>query len=133
MAVDCRFQHHLIIRVAQAGPPQKMGFHGFDQGGHAVQKHLRVGGTDAGRLLVFGPAAHRFIFDDQRYVRNQRDAAIHAAGQFVVVRGDQRRQTRLPDQRFQRLEALLVRLQADEATETPAPKPKRTRKPKDQT
>ena len=76
MAVDRGFQHHFIIRIAQAGPPQKMGFDGLDQGGHAVQKHLHVGGADAGRLLVFGPTAHRFIFDNQRYIRNQRDAAV---------------------------------------------------------
>jgi hypothetical protein len=94
MAVDRRFQHHLIIRVAQAGPPQKMGFHGIDQGSHAVQKHLHVSGADAGGLLVFGPAAHRFVFDDQRYVRNQRDAAIQCGqeqGRRRTGRAAQRR------------------------------------------
>ena len=53
-----------------------VGFYRLDQSGQAVQKHLHVGGADAGRLLVFGQAAHRFIFDDQRYVRHQRDAAV---------------------------------------------------------
>lgn len=53
-----------------------MGFHRLDQRGQAVQKKLDIGGADAGRLLVVGPAAHRFIFDNQRYIRHQHDAAV---------------------------------------------------------
>ena len=69
------FQHHLIGRVAQLGPPDEMREHGFDQGEHTVDEGLDVGVLEAGGEGVLGSAANCFVLQRQRDIGEQRRVA----------------------------------------------------------
>lgn len=90
----------------------------FDMSQPAISKHLKV--LERAGLVSRGRDAQR------RPVRLEAKPLAEANAWLEGYRA-------LWEQRFQRLEALLLKLQAEEAAEKPAPKPKRTRKPKDKT
>jgi DNA-binding transcriptional ArsR family regulator len=90
----------------------------FDMSQPAISKHLKV--LEHAGLVSRGRNAQR------RPVRLETRPLAAANAWLEAYRG-------LWEARFERLDALLVKLQADEAAEPPPEKPKRTRKPMEKT
>src|SRR5262245_28418323 len=64
-AIDCRIQHHVVVRVAQSATPQKMRFDLLDHVSQTIKKLLRFGSTEARCVAMLGSLADCLVLDEQ--------------------------------------------------------------------
>jgi hypothetical protein len=74
--IDRRFQHHLIARVSQLRPPQKVCFHRPRHRHHRIQEYFYLSFAQPCRQPALSFRANCFIFQSQRDADEQRYPAL---------------------------------------------------------
>jgi len=73
--VQCGFQNHFILGVAQLRPPAVVQAHGLDQDGECIEKHIHLAAAQAVHALDFRALEHAFVLQPQRGCRQQVQAS----------------------------------------------------------
>jgi hypothetical protein len=75
-AIDSRFQHHFVARVAQLRPPKEMCINGLRHGDYRGYKDIHLSNRKPRRQLMLGLGTDGFIFERQSDSEQERCLAL---------------------------------------------------------